>query len=321
MLSRLSNSRLLLFAALLAALTLVAAACGDDDDSSDGGTAGDGVSVTIADKGFSESAIVAQMYAAALANQGFGTSVESLGSTEIADAAITSGEIDVYPEYTGTSFLNVLGRDGADAADLSREEVYEEVNTAYGERGLATLPPSPYNNGNEVACTTDAAEEFNLTTLSDLGRESANLTYSANAEHLTRDDGLPLLSSEYGVEFGNIRTVDISLRYEPIENGQAECVYAFGTDPKLGQLDLVVLEDDKGTFSAGVPFQNFPVVNAEFYNGLTDDQRAAFDDALNGVNELLTADAIRPLIAQVEFDKEEPADVANSFLTEQGVIS
>ena len=158
MLSRLTNSRLLLFAALLAALMIVAAACGDDDDDSgEAGTAGEGGSVTISDKGFSESSIVAQMYAAALANQGFGTTVESLGSTEIADAAIRNGEIDVYPEYTGTSYLNVLGRDGADAADLSREEVYAEVDTAYADRGLATLPPAPYNNGNEVACTTEAA--------------------------------------------------------------------------------------------------------------------------------------------------------------------
>lgn len=321
MLMRLVRSRVTLLVALLAALLLVAAACSDDDSSSESSTTGDGVSVTIADKGFTESFTVAQIYAILLGNQGFDTNVESLGSTEIADAAITGGEIDLYPEYTGTSFLNVLGRDGADAADLSREEVYEEVDTAYADRGLATLPPAPYNNGNEVACTTEAAEEFNLETLSDLGRESGNLSYSTNAEHLTRDDGLPLLRSEYGVEFDNVRTVDISLRYQPIENGQAECVYAFGTDPQLAQLDLVVLEDDQGAFSAGVPFQNFAVINADFYEGLTDAQRTAFDEAVAAGHEVLTAESVRQLNDSVESDMQEPADVANDFLREQGLIS
>ena len=152
MLSRIIRSRVAWFAALLAALALVAAAC-NNDSSSGGSTVGEGVTVIIADKGFAESSIVAQMYVAALRAHGFNVQFESLGSTEIADAAITSGEIDVYPEYTGTSFVNVLGRDGEDAADLSSEEVYDEVSAAYADRGLATLPPAPYNNGNEVACT------------------------------------------------------------------------------------------------------------------------------------------------------------------------
>ena len=102
-----------------------------------------------------------------------------------------------------------------------------------------------------MACTQEAVDQYGMTTLSDLGAASTNLVYSANAEHLTRPDGLPLLKSEYGFNFKEIKTVDISLRYKPIEDGQAHCVYAFGTDPKLGQLDLVLLEDDKGTYSTG----------------------------------------------------------------------
>jgi len=310
-----------LAALILAGGTLLAAGCGDDDGSggaSDG--PGGGAELVLADKGFAESAIVAQLYAVALEDQGFETEVTSLGSTEIADGAIRNGEIDLYPEYTGTAFLNVLGRDGA-SAPAGAEAVFEEVKAAYAPRGLTALPPSPYNNGNEVACTTDAAEEYGLETLSDLGEASGNLVYSANAEHLTRDDGLPLLRREYGIDFREVKTVDISLRYRPIEDGDAQCVYAFGTDPKLATLDLVVLEDDKGAYSAGVPFQNFPVVNTARLEGLPEEAGAALTDTLAEVDALLTEGEIRRLIARVEFDQDDPRDVAEDFLVAQEVVA
>jgi osmoprotectant transport system substrate-binding protein len=306
-----------LLAALLAVIALFVAACGDDDDSSSSG-AGDGVSVTIADKGFSESFIVAQAYAQALKAQGFDASVTSLASTEIADKAIRDGEIDVYPEYVGTAWQTVLKKDTA-SAPASREDQFAEVKAAYEKRGLTALTPAPFNNGNAVACTKEAVDKYGIKNLTDLGKASAHITYSANAEHLTRPDGLPLLKREYGFNPAKIRTVDISLRYKPIEDGQANCVYAFGTDPKLGQLDLVLIDDDKGAYSAGLSYQTFPVVNKEFYDGLTEEQRTAFTETLDKVNAALTQEAIIPLISRVEFDQEDPEDVAAQFLSDSGI--
>ncbi len=308
---------MVLLAALLAAIALLVAAWGDDDDSASAG-AGDGVAVKIADKGFAESFIVAQAYAQALAAQGFGTDVTSLASTEIADKAIRDGEIDVYPEYVGTAYQTVLGKDAA-SAPASREDQFAEVQTDYEGRGLTALTPAPFNNGNAVACTKEAVDQYGIKTLTDLGKASANITYSANAEHLTRPDGLPLLKREYGFNPSKVRTVDISLRYKPIEDGQANCVYAFGTDPKLGQLDLVLIEDDKGTYSAGLSYQTFPVVSKAFYDGLSEDQRTSFTETLDAVNAALTQEAIIPLISRVEFDQEDPEDVAAEFLSEAGL--
>ncbi len=307
-----------LLAALLAMSLLVAAACGDDDDEGASG-AGDGVAVRIADKGFAESFIVAQTYAQALNAQGFDADVTSLASTEIADQAIRDGEIDVYPEYVGTSYQTVLGLDAADAPE-SRDAQFQEVKAAYEMRGLTALTPAPFNNGNAVACTQEAVNQYGITTLSDLGAASENITYSANAEHLTRPDGLPLLKREYGFNPKETKTVNISLRYKPIEDGQANCVYAFGTDPKLGQLDLVLIEDDKGTYSAGLSYQTFPVVNKAFYDGLTEEQRTAFTETLDAVNAALTQEAIIPLISRVEFDQEDPDVVAQEFLAEAGIV-
>jgi osmoprotectant transport system substrate-binding protein len=308
-----------LAAALVLALMLTAAACGDDD--ADGGEGpGTGVSVTVADKGFAESRIVAEAYAQALSAEGFDASVTSLASTEIADRAIRGGSIDLYPEYVGTSYLNVLTLD-ADEAPAEREAQFELVRDGYAERGLTALTPAPFNNGNEVACTQEAVDEYGIVTLSDLGEASSNLVYSANAEHLNRPDGLPLLQREYGVDFRDVRTVDISLRYRPIEDGQADCVYAFGTDPLLGSLPLVVLEDDKGTYTGGVSFQTFPVVNTEWLDSLDPEAREAFTTTLDTVNAALTAEVIRPLIARVEIDNEDPDVVAGDFLDEAGITS
>ncbi len=310
----------LLLAALVSVTVLAAAACGDDDDSGDSAGAGDGVTVRIADKGFAESFIVAEAYAQALDAQGFDADVTSLASTEIADKAIRDGEIDVYPEYVGTAFQTVLGLDAADAPETP-EGQYDQVSKAYAERGLTTLPPAPFNNGNAVACTQEAVDEFNITNLTALGAASENIVYSANAEHLTRPDGLPLLKREYGFDPKEIKTVDISLRYKPIEDGQANCVYAFGTDPKLGQLGLVLIEDDKGTYSAGLSYRTFPVVSTAFYEGMTEEQRNSFSTTLDKVNAALTQDAIIPLISRVEFDQEDPEDVAAEFLTSAGITA
>lgn len=310
--------RLALLALFAIAAVLTVAACGDDGDAASG--PGDGASVTIADKGFSESRIVAEAYAQALDAQGFDADVTSLASTEIADKAVRGGSIDVYPEYVGTAYLNVLKLKAEDApADPTAQ--FKLVRDGYADRGLTALTPAPFNNGNEVACTKEAVDRYDITTLSDLGKASPNLVYSANAEHLTRPDGLPLLESQYGVDFKAIRTVDISLRYKPIQDGQAQCVYAFGTDPMLGELPLVVLKDDKGTFTGGVSFRTFPVVNTEWLDSLTPQAKSAFIATLDTVNAAFTAEVIRPLIARVEIEKEDPEDVAAEFLKNAGIAA
>src|SRR5439155_5131394 len=114
-----------------------------------------------------------QLYAKALAAHGFKPTVKSLGSAQIADAAVRRGDIDVYPEYTGTALVVLLGKD----PDPNADRAFATISRAYAARGLAVLPPAPFNNDNKVACTEDAVRRYNLTTLSDLGRASPQLVY------------------------------------------------------------------------------------------------------------------------------------------------
>ncbi len=271
--------------------------------------------VTIADKGFTESQIVAQLYAQALEAKGFDVTVKSLASTAIADPAVRRGDIDAYPEYTGTAFLTVLKRKPVKNPSL----VFPAVRTAYARRGLTALNQSPYNNNNRVACTQAAVNQYKLTTLSSLGKASSNITYSANPEHVTRADGLPLLQSAYGVNFKNVIQVALNQRYKPIQDGQAQCVYAFGVDPLAQELKMVFLRDDKRVFE-GTPYQNFPVVNSKFLKGLSGRDRAAFVATTNRVSGLLTDQVMNKLVGQVDLDNEDPEDVAKAFLRSKGLV-
>ena len=304
----------LIGAGLIGAVVLaLAAGCGSSSSasSSTSSTGVNGTSVTIADKGFTESQIVAQLYAQALEAQGYKATVKSLGSSEIADAAVTKGDIDMYPEYTGTAYNVLLGK--TDVPDAAAE--YAAIKTAYAAKGLTTLTPSPYSNDNRVACTQEAVDKYGLKTLSDLGKASGQITYSANPEHLTRADGLPLLKSDYGVNFKEVKSVALNLRYKPVEDGQAQCVYAFGTDPQISKDKLVLLQDDKGKFQ-GLNYANFPVVNTAFFTA----QPAVFQQTIDKVDALLTQQAITKLNAAVDLDKEDPADVAGAFLKDNGII-
>jgi osmoprotectant transport system substrate-binding protein len=314
-----------LLGSLVLALAFLAAGCGDDDEPSAGstptptasgtattgtGATVDGTAVRIADKGFTESQVIAQIYAQALAAKGYKPDVTSLGGTEIADPAVMRGEIDMYPEYTGTAYSVVLGKtDSPDSA-----QVFSTIETEYAGRGLTALPASPYSNDNRVACTQEAVDQYGLKTLSDLGANSGQIVYSANPEHLTRSDGLPLLQKEYGVDFKDVVSVAINLRYKPVEDGQAQCVYAFGTDPQIEKDNLVVLEDDKGLFQ-GLPYENFVVVNTSFYEA----QPPVFTDTVNAVSAALTDDAVRALNASVDLDKEDPEDVAAQFVEDNNL--
>lgn len=286
--------------ACLAAGT-IAAGCGGDDSADS-----DNPAVTIANKGFAESNVIAEAYKQALEDEGFPVTLKPLTSTAVADAAIRKGDIDIYPDYTTTLLTDVLK---VENPPTDVDEQVTKIREAFADRGLTVLDVAPFNNDNQVACTKAAVDAHSLKTLSDLGKASSQLVYSANPEHTTRADGLPLLESEYGVKFKRVIKVDISLRYRPIEDGDADCVYAFGTDAKIAANNLVVLEDDKGLFG-GAPYQGIPVVSQAFLDAAP----AAFADTVNAVSAKLTDDEVRRMNKEVELDKEDPDVVAADFL-------
>ncbi len=302
------NRKLIVPAAVAAAAIAIAGCGGSSGDSSGGANKPD---VTIASKQFPESEIVTEAYKQALEAKGYAVTRKDLASTAIAMAALQNGDITMYPDYTTTLLTDVLGNTSP-PTDVDAQVA--AISSGLAGKGVSVLNAAPFNNDNEVACTKATVDKYKLTDLSDLGVASPNLTYSANPEHTTRKDGLPLLESAYGMKFKKVIKVAIALRYRPIEQGQADCVYAFGTDPQIATNKLVVLTDDKGKFQ-GAPYQGIPVVSKAFL----DKAPADFATTLDAVSAALTSDAIRGMNAAVILDKQDPEDVAGEFLTSAGL--
>ncbi|MCB0112035.1 MAG: hypothetical protein KDE53_39200 [Caldilineaceae bacterium] len=268
-------------------------------------------SIVVASKDFTEEFILGEMYAQLLENAGFTVERKiNLGGTPVAHQALLNGEIDLYPEYTGTGLLTVL----QEGVMSDPQAVYDEVKTQYQEQfNLTWLDPAPMNNTQALAMTRARAEELGISTFSDLAAQADQLVLVGPPEFAEREDGLPGLQSAYGgFEFADFLAIDPGLRYQALLNGEADVVVAFGTDGELAANDLLVLEDDQGFYP---PYQVAPVVRTAVL-----DANPTIADTLNTLAPLLTTDIMQQLNNQVSGEGQEPEAVAHSFLVDNGLI-
>jgi len=293
----------LLLLTLLTALTVIA--CNSSNTGSAGGT------VRVGSKDFTESFILGEMYALALENSGFKVERKlNLGGTPVAQAGLQSGQIDLYPEYTGTGLLTVLKL----PASKDPKQVFDTVAQAYKEKfNLVWLDPAPMNNTEALAMTQEGAKKYGIRTISDMIPKASQLIMLAPPEFQAREDGLPGLRKVYGdFNFKKFIPADPGLRYQALTKGEVDIITAFGTDGQISAFNLVVLEDDKGLYP---PYQVAPVVRQQAL-----DANPGIRDALNALAPKLTDDTMRRLNYEVDGKKREPADVAKEFLTQEGVL-
>jgi osmoprotectant transport system substrate-binding protein len=252
------------------------------------------------------------MYALLLEDAGYTVERKmNLGGTPVAHQALLDGEIDVYPEYTGTGLLTVLKHD----VMSNPQAVYDLVKSDYAEQfNLAWLDPAPMNNTQALAMKKSRAAELGISTFTQLVAQAGDLVLIGPAEFAEREDGLPGMKRVYGdFEFANYLAVDPGLRYPAILNDEADVVVAFGTDGELAAYDLVGLNDDKGLYP---PYQVAPVIRQEVL-----DKDAEVAVVLNKVASLLTDETMQALNNEVSGNGREPIDVAREFLVAQGLIS
>lgn len=290
------------FLVVVLMLTALLTACGG----------GDAPTITVASKDFTEQFILGEMYALLLEDAGFTVNRKlNLGGTPVAQQALLDGEIDLYPEYTGTGLLTVLKL----GVMSDPQAVYDTVKSAYGSQfSLAWLDPAPMNNTQALAMTKSRAAELGITTFSDMAANAEQLVLIGPPEFAEREDGIPGLKRVYGdFAFANFLTVDPGLRYQALLNGEADVVVAFGTDGELAAYDLLSLVDDKGLYP---PYQVAPVVRQAVL-----DANPEIAEALNQVAPLLTDATMQRLNNEVSGNGREPDEVAREFLVQQGLIS
>lgn len=261
--------------------------------------------IRIGSKNFTESIVIAEVYAQTLEDSGIAVARRfNLGSTQILLAAMQRGDIDLYPEYTGTALIDVLHH----APMSDPRDIFDYVNEAFGKKyGLEWLTPAPMNDSQGLATTKKIADSYHLQTLSDLAAAAPKLRLATIPEFLSRPDGLPGLQRVYGgFHFANVRTFDIALKYQALLAGSADVATAFTTDGAIAANHLVVLRDDKHLWP---PYNVAPVVRSSIARS-----NKTLVSALNAVSKRLTDSAVAAMNAAVENEKKDPVDVANAFL-------
>jgi osmoprotectant transport system substrate-binding protein len=262
----------------------------------------------VGSKNFTESFVIAEIYAQALEKSHLTVDRRfNLGSTEITLAAMRRGDIDLYPEYTGTALIDVLHLPPMHDS----RALFAMVSREFAQRyDLIWLTPSPMNDSQALATTKATAARYRLSTLSDLAPQAASLRLATIQEFLSRPDGLPGLQRVYGgFLFKDVRTYDIALKYQALLADRADVATAFTTDGAVFTDALVLLRDDRHLWS---PYNVAPVVRRA---ALTAQPQIA--RILDGISPRITDLAAARMNAAVESAHRDPADVAAAFLAGQ----
>ena len=269
--------------------------------------------LVIGSKGFTENRILAEVMAQ-LVRARTDLEVEladGLGGTLVVFAALREGEIDLYPEYTGTGWAVVLEEPRATGDAL---RTYLHVQQGYRRRfDIEWLPPFGFSNGYALAVRTPVAERLGLASLSDLARHAGELRAGVSHEFLSREDGWPGLAEAYGLEIAALRGMEHGLAFEAIDAGEIDVIDAWTTDGKLLRYDVTVLADDKGFFP---PYHCAPIVRGDTLR-----RHPELAEVLGELAWRLPDERMQALNHAVEVGGASFREAARRFLVEEGLLS
>ncbi|WP_406184000.1 ABC transporter substrate-binding protein [Streptomyces sp. NBC_01006] len=314
-----------------AALTASLAACGGDSlekskDTGSGASApsdsGSGSAkgkVVIGAAGFTESNVLAELYAQVLKDAGYSTSITTVNNRELYEPSLEKGEIDVVPEYAATlaEFLNakVNGPKAPEEKPVASSDVAATVaglEKLAAPLGLKVLPAGQAVDQNAFAVSKEFAQKNNLKTLSDLGKSGLKVKIAAGDECAVRPFCAPGLKKAYGIDVSGIdpKGVGTPQAKQAVKDGVDQLALTTTTDATLDTFGLVLLEDDKKLQNAD---NVLPVVNAK------DAGSPEIAAALDKLTKVLTTTDLVELNRQVDAQREKPADAAKAYLKAKGL--
>ncbi|MGI8864712.1 MAG: glycine betaine ABC transporter substrate-binding protein, partial [Solirubrobacteraceae bacterium] len=301
--------------ALLAVAVLVACGSSSSSSSSSGSSSaasGPGKGkppITIGDKNFTEEFVLGDLYAQALRAKGYTVNLKpNIGSSELTDKSLRSGQIDMYPEYTGV-ILSVLAMQTHRPA--SEDAAYAAAQKFEQSRGFTLLDKTPFFDADAMATLKPFAQKNHLVTLGDL-KKLSSFSLGAPPENKTRYEGLVGMKQAYGITNVKFVPLTIGLQYSALDKGSVDTANVFTTDGQLQSGKYVILTDTKHIYG----FQNVaPVVSSK----LLAKEGPAFAQTLNAVSAKLTTHVMQQLNAAVDIQKVDPATVASKFLQANGL--
>ncbi|WP_143316705.1 glycine betaine ABC transporter substrate-binding protein [Clostridium sp. HBUAS56017] len=267
--------------------------------------------ITIGSKDFTEQHIISNMIADVIENK---TDIKvnrkiNLGGTQVCFGAMKSGDIDMYVDYSGTIYGDVLKYEPISDVDKVYNVAKDDLKNKYN---IETLKQMGFNNTYTLSVTKETAEKYNLKNISDLSNITSNLKVGTTLEFLNRADGLPGISKTYNLNFKDTIGLDGSPRYTALLNKEVDIVDAFSTDGLLKKFNLVSLDDDKKFFP---PYYATPIIREEIL-----EKHPEIQPLIEELGDTLTNDVMRELNYKVDELQMEPDVVAQEFLKEHGLI-
>lgn len=318
-----SNFRRALSTMAAAIAVAALAACGGSSSSSSGasssgsssGSAASGPGkgkppITLGDKNFTEEYTLGDLYAQALEAKGFTVHLKAnIGSSELTDKALTSHQIDMYPEYTGV-ILSVIK--GQTKVPPSAAATYQAAKAFEQSRGFTLLNPTPFEDRDVTAAKVSFAQQHGLKSMFDL-KKLKSFTNGGPPENKTRYEGLVGMHQAYHINNVVFVPLAIGLQYSALDSGKVDTANVFTTDGQLQSGHYTLLTDPLHIYG----FQNVaPVVSPK----LIKEEGPAFVQTLNAVSAKLTTPVMQKLNAAVDLDKVSAATVAHDFLKANGLL-
>lgn len=233
----------------------------------------------------------------------------NLGTTEICQAAMEKGDIDIYPEYTGTAYMSVLHQHKLRNA----QDIFNFVKQAYqNQYHITWLSPFGFNNSQSLTVRQDFALQYHLKTISDLVPLANQLTIGAPPEFLDRSDAYPALQKTYLMTFKQIKAMDAGLMYQAINHHEVDVIDAFTTDGRILAYHLQVLQDNKHAFPA---YEAAPLVRDAALKA-----HPELGDILNQLAQQISDKDMQKLNQEVDIEKISPAEAAHEFLVKKHLL-
>ena len=263
-----------------------------------------GAMITLGSKNFTESKVVMQIWADALNKEGYSVKTKPNISSSVVYQAIKTGQVDLYPEYTGTiatEYLKskIIGKNADAIADIAHKGMAKQK--------LTTLPYAPGNNSMAIAIKTSVAKKYGIKTISDLQKKAGKIRFASAGEFDKREDGTLGLQKVYGkFSFKSHKVYDPSLRFQILTKGDGDITAGNTTDGQLATGKFFALKDNKHFWPA---YNLVPIVR----NQILEDN-PGIKKVLNEVDRKLTTTELQKLNKKVDVDGQSYQSVAKNWV-------
>lgn len=268
-----------------------------------------GAHVIVGSKDFTESNLLAEIVAQMLEAQSVEVERKFDLGGNLAHSALVAGQIDLYPEYTGTAFTAILHHQPV----TDPRAVYNQVKTDYASQfNVEVSPPLGFDNTFAILVRGEDARRLNLKTISEAAKYSRQWHAGFGHDFINRQDGYPGFSKTYGLQFSSVSDMSLDLTYTALASRQVDLIAGNSTDGRIAALDLVQLEDDRRYFP---PYEGVFMTRTDSLS-----RTSALSEALQKLAGAISTDDMRKLNYEVDGAKRDKRNVVREWLIKKGFV-